>query len=159
MSALLKVCVATQTLSLYRERRLQTTYPVSTALAGVGQQMGSFQTPLGWHQIRAKIGSGMPMDTVFKARRPVSGSHHSTSDDVIMARILWLCGLEPGINRFGSVDTMRRYIYIHGTSDVLDGKPRSLGCVRMKPKDVVKLFDQVSSGTRVHIQAPAVGGA
>ncbi len=72
--------------------------------------------------------------------------------DWILSRILWLSGLEPGVNRLGRCDTFRRYIYIHGCPDhFIDGHPRSHGCVRMRNTDVIALFDQVSIGTRVYL--------
>lgn len=157
MMNVLKVCVSQQKLFLYTNGHLQSVYPVSTAKQGVGQQVGSMMTPQGWHLIRAKIGSGMSKDAVFKGRRLVGNysdlSYNDDSDqDWILARILWLSGLEVGHNRLGDVDTMQRYIYIHGTPDLIDGVPRSAGCIRMRCDDVVALYDQVAIGDRVYIQ-------
>ena len=134
-------------------------FPVSTAAAGAGERMGSEQTPRGRHVIRAKIGAGQPLGAVFIGRRP-SGeiySEHlarrSPGRDWILTRILWLSGLEVGRNRLGSVDSMRRFIYIHGTPDSEPmGVPASHGCIRMTNSDVVTLFDQVATGTLVEIQ-------
>lgn len=134
-------------------------YAVSTAKNGPGEQHGSGCTPRGLHVIRAKIGAGCAEGTVFVGRRP-TGEIYSEAlaqaypqRDWILTRILWLCGREPGKNRFGRVDTMRRYIYIHGCPDNAPmGVPLSHGCVRMKNSDIVELFDLVDVGTEVLIQ-------
>jgi L,D-transpeptidase YbiS len=133
-------------------------YPVSTAINGVGELNGSECTPRGWHIIRAKIGAGCPHSTIFVGRRP-SGVYApdmraaEPTRDWILTRILWLSGIEKGRNRLGSVDTMRRYIYIHGSpDDALMGAPGSHGCVRMRNDDVLELYDRVEAGTRVLIR-------
>lgn len=135
-------------------------YAVSTASLGAGEQAGSFQTPRGRHIIRAKIGAGQPCGAVFKARRPTGeiwtpALHEQfPGRDWILSRILWLSGCEPGCNRLGSVDSMRRYIYIHGTPDSEPiGAPASHGCIRMRNRDVIELFDLVSAGSPVLIEA------
>lgn len=133
-------------------------YPVSTARAGSGERRGSQCTPRGQHVIRAKIGAGQPINTVFVERRPTGeiwtpelAANHPDRD-WILTRILWLSGCEPGFNRLGEVDTMRRYIYIHGCPDTAEmGKPASIGCIRMRNADVVELFDLVAPGTPVEI--------
>ena len=133
-------------------------YPVSTALAGHGQAMGSGCTPLGAHKVRAKIGDGQPLGAVFVGRRP-TGEVYSPelaqafpSRDWILSRILWLSGCEVGKNRLGRVDTMRRFIYIHGTPDTEPmGQPLSHGCVRMRNDDVIDLFSRIEVGTSVSI--------
>lgn len=135
-------------------------YPVSTGANGVGEENGSFCTPRGKHVIRAKIGVGQPENAVFVKRRPTGevytpelGARHP-GRDWILTRILWLSGKEPGYNRWGSCDTMRRYIYIHGTPDSTPvGKPGSRGCVRMRNADLLELFDLVEAGTEVQIIA------
>ena len=132
---------------------------VSTAAKGAGEQNGSFQTPRGRHIIRAKIGAGAPVNTVFSARRP-TGEIYSAQlaaaaprSDWILTRILWLSGCEVGKNRLGEVDTMRRYIYLHGTPDSTRlGAPGSIGCVRMRNADIVRLFDLVPAFTPVDIR-------
>jgi lipoprotein-anchoring transpeptidase ErfK/SrfK len=133
-------------------------YRISSAKNGVGQERGSFCTPLGKHIIRAKIGSGQPINTVFIKRRPTGEIY--TPDlgarypgrDWILTRILWLSGCELGFNRLGSVDTMRRYIYIHGCPDNINmDKPGSIGCIRMFNADLLELFDLVDAGTEVNI--------
>ena len=133
-------------------------YPVSTAARGVGQQMDSQCTPTGKHIIRAKIGSGQPLNTVFRGRRPSgeiyrTGMREAEPDrDWILTRILWLSGCEPGFNRLGNVDSMRRYIYLHGTPDEVEmGIPGSHGCIRVRNYDLLELFDMVSVGTIVDI--------
>jgi lipoprotein-anchoring transpeptidase ErfK/SrfK len=133
-------------------------YRISSAKNGVGQEKGSFCTPLGKHIIRAKIGSGQPINTVFIKRRPTGeiytpelGAHY-LGRDWILTRILWLSGRELGFNRLGSVDTMRRYIYIHGSPDNINmDKPGSIGCIRMLNADLLELFDIVDVGTEVNI--------
>jgi L,D-transpeptidase YbiS len=135
-------------------------YPVSTAANGPGELTGSYCTPRGKHVIRAKIGAGQPANTVFVRRRPTReiytpelGAQHP-GRDWILTRILWLSGCEVGFNRLGEVDTMRRYIYIHGTPDQTEmGIPGSHGCVRMRNSDVIDLFDRVAPGTPVEIIA------
>ena len=134
-------------------------YQISTAKNGVGQDRGSFCTPLGKHVIRAKIGEGQPVNTVFIRRRP-TGEIYSPNlgekypdRDWILTRILWLSGCEPGFNRLGTVDTMRRYIYIHGSPDSIDiGNPGSIGCIRMLNTDLLELFDLTDVGTEVKIK-------
>jgi len=134
-------------------------YRISSAINGVGQERGSFCTPLGKHIIRAKIGSGQPINTVFLKRRPTGEIY--TPDlgasypgrDWILTRILWLSGCELGFNRLGLVDTMRRYIYIHGSPDCINmDKPGSIGCIRMFNTDLLELFDLVDVGTEVSIK-------
>ena len=133
-------------------------YPVSTAARGAGERKGSFCTPRGKHLIRAKIGAGQPLGAVFVARRP-TGEIHSPElaarhpgRDWMLTRILWLSGCEPGFNRLGEVDTMRRFIYIHGTPDTEPmGRPGSHGCLRMRNRDLVDLFDLVPVYTPVEI--------
>ena len=154
----IRVDLATQRLRLFRGSVLRLEAPVSTAANGPGERMGSECTPRGWHVVRAKIGAGAPPNTVFVGRRATGEIFHPglrerhPERDWILTRILWLSGLEPGRNRLGKVDTMRRYIYIHGCpDDVRLGRPGSHGCVRMSNAAVVALYDLVPAGTRVHI--------
>lgn len=131
---------------------------VSTAKNGVGAQKDSGCTPLGWHQIRACIGDNAPENAVFIARR-ATGEIYTPSlaeqypeRDWILTRILWLSGLELGKNRLGNVDTMQRYIYIHGCPDTEPmGMPLSHGCIRMRNDAVIQLFDLVQPGMKVLI--------
>jgi len=139
--------------------RLLHRYDVSTGANGVGEENGSFCTPRGKHYVRAKIGAGQPENSVFVKRRP-TGEIYSPElgasylqRDWILTRILWLCGKGPGYNRLGSCDTMRRYVYIHGTPDsTVLGKPGSHGCVRMRNAELLQLFDLVAAGTEVDIR-------
>ncbi|MFO1363317.1 MAG: L,D-transpeptidase [Burkholderiales bacterium] len=134
------------------------TYSVSTAKNGPGERRGSHCTPRGRHVVRARIGAGAPPNTVFVGRRPTGevwspelGARHP-GRDWILTRILWLSGCEPGFNRLGDVDTMRRYVYIHGTPDSMPmGVPGSIGCVRMRNADIIELFDLVAPRTPVAI--------
>ena len=133
-------------------------YAVSTSKHGAGELKGSFRTPRGRHLVRAKIGAGAPPGAVFRARRrtgeiysPELAAAHP-GRDFILTRILWLSGTEVGRNRLGEVDTMRRYIYIHGAPDSEPmGVPGSIGCIRMRNDEIVELFDQVPVGTVVEI--------
>lgn len=150
-----------QRLELRQGDALRAGYPVSTALNGPGELRGSQCTPRGWHQVRARIGAALPPGAVLRGRRftgeiysPELAARHP-GRDWILSRILWLGGLEPGFNRLGERDTMRRYIYLHGTPDTEPmGIARSHGCVRMRNADVIDLFDQVPAGTPVWIGSP-----
>lgn len=131
---------------------------VATAKNGVGEQSGSERTPRGHHLIRACIGAGAAVNTVFVGRRPTGEIYSSRlrilypERDWILTRILWLSGLEVGKNRLGAVDTMRRYVYIHGCPDEDPmGLPSSHGCVKMRNSEILRLFDLVRPGTRVTI--------
>ena len=159
---LLKVRIASQEMTLFGDDGEPVrTYSVSTASKGTGQQEGSWQTPLGKHIIRAKIGADMPLGAVFVGRRFTGEVYDEqlkaqkpARRDWILTRILWLSGLEPGFNRLGNVDTMRRYIYIHGSPDSSEmGKPGSRGCIRMHGADIIDLFDRIEAGISVDIVA------
>ena len=136
-----------------------TRFSISTAANGAGEQTGSGCTPRGLHIIRAKIGAGLPENAVFIGRR-FTGEIYSSAlaqsnpgRDWILTRILWLSGCEPGVNRVGNVDSMRRYIYIHGTPDTEPmGVPASHGCIRMRNNDLLTLFNRVSVGTPLLIE-------
>ncbi len=155
----IEISVAGQTLQLLDDAgQLLHQYPVSSAAKGVGEQMGSYQTPRGRHRIRARIGDGLPLGAVLRGRRPTGEictpelMAAQPDRDWILTRILWLCGEEPGKNRGGQVDTMRRYVYIHGTPDsAVLGVPGSHGCIRMRNADMVDLFNRVPVGTPVII--------
>jgi L,D-transpeptidase YbiS len=154
----IEVSLAAQRLELVRDGRPWKTYAVSTSKHGAGERKGSHRTPRGRHVIRAKIGAGAPPNTVFRGRRP-TGEVYSDElgrafpeRDWILTRILWLSGTEVGRNRLGDVDTMRRYVYIHGMPDSEPlGVPGSIGCIRMRNDDIVELFDLVPPGTTVDI--------
>lgn len=156
----LDLSLVDQQLRLLDDRReALKTYCVSTARNGAGERNGSECTPRGGHYIRVKIGTGCPVNTVFKGRRP-TGEIYSADlrrrypgRDWILTRILWLSGTEPGFNRLGDVDTMRRYIYIHGAPDDDPmGVPGSHGCVKMRNNDVIELFELVTVGTPLTIR-------
>lgn len=154
----IRVRISEQSLELLEDGRTVARWSVSTATRGAGEREGSEQTPRGLHEIRAKIGGGAPSGTVFVGRRPtgeVCTPERVAAEperDWILTRILWLRGVEPGRNRLGDVDTMRRYIYIHGTPDEAGvGTPGSHGCIRMRNRDVIELFDRVEQGTPVEI--------
>ena len=147
-----------QRLCLADDREIHLDAPVSTSARGPGEEKGSFRTPRGVHVVRARIGDASPLNTVFVGRRPTGeiytpalGRAHP-GRDWILTRILWLSGVEPGRNRLGNVDTMQRFIYIHGCPDeVALGMPGSHGCIRMGNREVVTLFERVSVGALVRI--------
>ncbi len=152
------VSLPAQTLELYEGVRLLASYRISSAGLGAGEAHGSFMTPRGRHRIRAKIGQGCAENTVFVARRPTGElwtpdlAEAFPGRDWILTRILWLSGREPGKNRLGTVDTMRRYIYLHGTPDSVKlGDPGSHGCLRMANREIIELFDRVPVYTEVNI--------
>ena len=147
-----------QQLRLLQNNVTLASYGISTAKNGVGQKNGSECTPLGLHSIRAKIGENANENTVFVGRRDTGENFNEKlrqqhpERDWILTRILWLSGLESGKNRGGEVDTMRRYIYIHGCPDSDSfSKPSSHGCVKMRNKDIIELFGNIDAGTRVLI--------
>jgi len=158
MSLLIEVVVAEQVLRLVEDGVEVVCFPVSTSGRGCGEQFGSFMTPRGKHVVRAKIGDGAPLGSVFVGRR-ATGEVFSAElgeafpdRDWVLSRILWLSGCEVGVNRLGNVDSMLRFIYIHGTNEEdRVGVPCSHGCVRMRNLDVVELFDRVAVGTVVDI--------
>lgn len=153
----IQVSIAEQTLSLFDcAERLLMDVRVATAVNGAGELQDSECTPRGHHIVRAKIGGGCAENTVFAGRRPTGEIftprlRKSDPDrDWILTRILWLSGTQPGFNRLGSVDTMRRYIYIHGApDDDVMGVPDSHGCIKMTNTDVISLYDRVPVGTPV----------
>ena len=155
----IRIVLSTQTLELHDDQDGSVVrYLVSTSGRGAGERNGSYRTPRGRHVIRAKIGAGAPLNAVFVERR-ATGEIYSPElaarfpeRDWILTRILWLSGCEPGFNRLGDVDTMRRMIYIHGSPDsAVMGKPGSIGCVRMHNADLMDLFERVPAGTPVDI--------
>ncbi|HEY5637933.1 MAG TPA: L,D-transpeptidase [Burkholderiales bacterium] len=151
---------AAQVLSLLEDSgALVRRYSVSTAKNGLGEKNGSHCTPRGRHIIRAKIGAGAAPGTVFVGRRPTGevwtpelGASHP-GRDWMLTRLLWLSGCEPGQNRLGDVDTMRRYIYIHGAPETAEmGRPGSIGCIRMRNDDIIDLFERVPPYTPVNVR-------
>ena len=155
----IRISLPQQTLELHDEQgALLRRYSLSTAKNGAGEQSGSYCTPRGRHIVRAKVGAGATANAVFVRRRPTGEvwtpqlTEEFPGRDWILTRILWLSGKEPGRNRLGEVDTMRRYIYLHGSPDtVAMGAPGSIGCVRMRNSDIIELFDLVPPRTPVDI--------
>ena len=152
------VSIADQRLQLHENGKIAMDVMVATAKNGPGELNGSECTPRGKHVVRAKIGEGCPIFSVFTGRRPTGEiysdalSQQFPGRDWILSRILWLSGCEVGKNRLGNVDSMRRYIYIHGSpDDEVYGQPNSHGCVRMKNAEVIELFDRIKAGTFVLI--------
>jgi hypothetical protein len=145
-----------QALGLYEGARRLGEYRVSTGLKGVGEQRGSGCTPRGLHRVRIRIGEGCPIGTVFRGRRPTGEIYDNAyaaehpGRDWILTRILWLTGCESGRNRGGCVDTLRRFIYIHGCPETEPmGVARSHGCIRMRGPELIELFDRTPVGTHV----------
>ena len=156
----LLVSISEQTLYVHDDRGRQVKqYPISTSKYGVGSENGSFKTPLGKHCIKEKIGEGSPVREVFVGRQPIGVLDEMIRDnkplpeDIITSRILWLGGLEPGLNQGGNVDSYARYIYIHGTDEEdRIGTPASHGCIRMLNNDVIELYDLVEINCVVEIK-------
>jgi lipoprotein-anchoring transpeptidase ErfK/SrfK len=155
----LHVSIANQELKVIDDSRLIKSYRISTAKNGAGELANSEKTPRGIHKIRAKIGKDCAINTIFVGRRPTGEIYtpelkkNHPNRDWILTRILWLSGLEIGKNRLGIADTMRRYIYIHGTPEDVDmGVPGSKGCIRMRNKDLIELFDMIACYTIVQIE-------
>lgn len=154
----IKVSIADQRLRVWQDNDCVFDVVIASAAKGAGERFGSECTPRGAHIIRAKIGDGCEENSVFVGRR-LTGERYSPAlraeypeRDWILTRILWLSGTEPGRNRLGEVDTMRRYIYIHGCPDEEEmGVAGSHGCIRMRNADVIRLFDLVDVGTPVII--------
>jgi hypothetical protein len=154
----LTVSIAEQTVSLFEKDKFAKKFPCSTSRFGIGQTEGSKCTPLGLHRIAEKIGAGEPAGTVFKSRKVIGHtSHPEFADAKITTRILWLEGLEPGLNQgFNgevNVDTHARYVYIHGTADQNSlGWPATHGCIHLADADLIPLFDLLPGGTLVWIE-------
>ena len=156
----ININVAQQQLRLLDEEgQLLHQYPVSTSKFGTGSENGSNKTPLGLHRIKEKLGGAMPVNEVFIGRVPHGNLDECIQrgidlpEDVIMSRIMWLEGMEPGRNQGGYMDTYQRYIYIHGTNHEEDiGTPVSIGCIRMCNADVVDLFRLIEIGSEVLIE-------
>lgn len=156
----IKINVTEQQLSLLDDAgNVLHQYPVSTSKYGTGNQNGSEQTPLGLHRIKDKLGGAMPVNEVYIGRVPHGNLDECNErgvklpDDVIMSRIMWLEGMEPGRNQGGYVDSYQRYIYIHGTNhEDSIGTPSSIGCIRMRNQDVVDLFRLVEVGSEVLVE-------
>ena len=160
------VSIEEQRLVLLEDLNIVFDVSIATARNGPGELSGSECTPRGRHYIRAKIGADCPLNSVFVARRPTGeiyseqlrASHPGR--DWILTRIMWLCGLERGKNRGGNVDTMRRYVYIHGCPDEdAMGIPSSHGCIKMRNNEVIELFNRVAVATPVIISEQSIAQA
>lgn len=150
----LYVSVRSQRLYLVSGGEMQAEYVISTARNGLGARMDSHRTPEGLHRVVRKFGAGVPAYGVFEQRRFTGtlAMPGTAGYDLITSRILWLDGLEPGVNEGGTVDSMQRGIYIHGTADEASlGMPSSHGCIRMRNQDVIALFGRVPLGALVVI--------
>lgn len=152
------VDISKQQLTLFEGDNIISLYAISTAKNGTGQKNGSECTPLGNHSIDAKIGSKSKENSVFVGREETGEifneelRQNNPDRDWILTRILWLCGHDEGKNKGGEVDTLSRYIYIHGCPDSDSfSKPSSHGCVKMRNRDIIELFENVDAGTRVFI--------
>lgn len=152
------ISISQQTLTLFKYHTALHTYPISSSINGTGNQENSGCTPLGAHRIKLKIGEDCPINSVFVGRRatgeiytPALAKNHPERD-WILSRILWLQGSELDLNRGKNIDSLKRYIYIHGTPDTEPmGIPKSCGCIRMRNHDIIELFTQVQNGTTVSI--------
>lgn len=158
----LHISIADQRLYGFADGQLCVRLQVSTALNGPGERSGSNCTPRGRHQVRARIGDGLPEGAVLRGRRWTGEvwspalAEQFPGRDWILTRILWLSGCEPGVNRLGAVDTFRRYIYLHGTPDTEPmGVPLSHGCVRLRNADLLQLFPRVPPHCAVLIDEAA----
>ena len=154
------VDISEQRLSLIENDKLIESFPVSTSKYGEGEKENSFKTPLGMHEIKEKIGDDARINTIFVSRintqkqSEIVTLRKDTENDYVTSRILWLDGLEEGINKGPGVDSYDRYIYIHGTHEEgLIGEKASHGCIRMFNEDVIYLYDIVHKGTKVYIKA------
>lgn len=154
---MIKIIVSEQMLYHHRKTGVVCAYPISTARNGVGNMEGSLKTPLGKHKICAKIGDCFPINTYFESREPKGIFKQKIAHykhDWILSRILWLSGVQTGVNKRGKVDTKKRYIYIHGTNEEDKiGLPVSHGCIRMLNADIIHLFEHVRCGETVFIKA------
>ena len=154
------VDISEQRLYLFEEGTLKQSFPVSTSKFGEGSIENSYKTPLGSHEIKEKIGTNVPINTIFVARENINkvakiiNEKIDSNNDFVTSRILWLDGLEDGINSGSGVDSYHRYIYIHGTHEEgLVGQKASHGCIRMFNQDVINLYDQIEEGTKVLIRS------
>lgn len=155
----LQVSLARQQLDLLDQQdRLLARFAISTASAGAGERQGSGCTPRGWHRIAVRIGQGLDQRAVLQGRLPTGEiwtpalAQAFPQRDWILGRILWLDGLQPGVNHGGQQDSRQRYIYIHGTPDDQPmGVAQSHGCIRLHPPAMLQLFAQTAVDMRVWI--------
>jgi len=150
------ISVSVQRMLVFEGEGLLASYAVSTAAKGMGCEMGSLRTPTGRFRISEKIGDAEAVGTIFKARVACGlwREGDASDDDLVLTRILRLNGMDPW-----NLNTMDRYIYIHGTNhESTVGQPVSHGCIRMRNKDMVDLYDMVDCGDRVEIYPENEGG-
>jgi len=152
------ISIKSQKLYLIRFKQVISKYDISTSKYGVGNKMHSLKTPTGLHQIKSKIGNGVPLNGIIIAgmfaneKAQILPFEEKGEEDIISTRVLWLEGLDEGVNKGNKVDTYLRRIYIHGTNEEgLIGKPSSHGCIRMKNYDVLELFELVEKEIKVLI--------
>lgn len=151
----IEITISNQTLSLFDGEKFIKPYPISSSKYGIGNAAGSNKTPLGKHVIAKKIGEEALKNTIFKARQNSGeiAQIDQEEGDLVTSRIMWLKGLESGINSGKGIDSYNRFIYIHGTAEEKAiGKPASHGCIRMYNDDVIELFNLVKEGTPVDIK-------
>jgi hypothetical protein len=154
-SAAVWVSVDDQKLRIIDHREVVWEAPCATAAKGTGFVLNSMMTPLGWHSVKRKVGDGAAWGQVFRGAQPVNQiwkPGDETNEDLVLTRLLWLTGEEPGVNQGGNVDSYNRYIYIHGTNDEEKiGTPSSHGCVRLRNDDVIVAYDLIPIHSRVLI--------
>ena len=150
--------LSTQTMQFYRNSNPGKAFVISSSLRPPSNLKDSLGTPRGLHMIAERIGAGQPPGMVFQARRPTGrhfsefGEQANSTTNFVTTRILWLRGLEPGVNAGGDVDSYERYIYIHGTNhEERIGQPQSAGCLLLRNVDLIELYDEVRVGDQVFI--------
>jgi len=155
---LLYVDIESQSLLYIAKGTVLKVYSISSSAYGTGSKENSFKTPLGKHEIYKKLGTNLPTNAILKGRvwngaiADIIKEPIDTDFDHVTSRIMWLDGLEEGLNKGKGIDSRKRFIYIHGTAEeVLIGKPASDGCIRMYNSDVVELFDLVDEKAQVWI--------
>ena len=160
MAKIIHISIKNNTLDLFEDKELKKQYAVSTSRNGTGNEYGKEQTPLGRHRICEKIGKDVPVGGIFKERcfkSEISPIYKKKSECIeelpcITTRVLWLEGLDKGLNAGEGIGSYERKIYIHGTPYEYEiGKPASLGCIRMKNQDIVEFFDVVAVGDEIKI--------
>ena len=154
----LYVSIAKQKMYRIKEHKIIKTYVISSSSYGVGSKAGSNKTPLGLHRIKEKFGDNTPINGRMIGRvyygkiATIYTDQTKSKTDDVTSRILWLEGLEKGLNKGEGIDSYKRYIYIHGTSEEGRlGTPASHGCIRMKNKEMIELYDKIKIGTLVLI--------
>jgi len=152
------ISIPDQCLYLVKQQQIIQNWPISSSAFGVGCRAGSNKTPYGMHRVKYKFGTNKPVGIIFKARKSTGKTARiykdktNVKEDLVTTRIIWLEGLEMGLNRGDGIDSYKRYIYIHGTNEEgLIGTPASHGCIRMRNNDVIQLYKQISIGTLVDI--------